>query len=236
MRLSKVYRPETEQVMERLELLSFDAGGGLRPGYRASHSFVPMKDRLATPAAVAAPSQPEEPARPAISEQDLAAVREQARREGFEAGLKEGRQKLESSAEALAAALTEASGLRASILEHSRQDMLRLVLTIAEQILQRQFQHDPQAILPVVDRALQSALHADHLTLRVNPEDLAVVSENKPLFLAGIAGLKNLSIEADAEVSRGGCLVESALGDVDAQLETQLESIRQALDETLGAG
>jgi len=59
------------------------------------------------------------------------------------------------------------------------------------------------------------------------------VTQQKPLFLASISGLKNLSIETDSEISPGGCRVDSDLGDVDATIETQLETIRQSLSEAI---
>jgi flagellar assembly protein FliH len=92
---------------------------------------------------------------------------------------------------------------------------------------------DPQVVLTIIENALQSSVRSDQYRIRVNPEDLEHVTQQKPLFLASISGLKNLSVEADPAISRGGCRVDSELGEVDATLETQLESIRQALNEAI---
>ena len=61
-----------------------------------------------------------------------------------------------------------------------------------------------------------------------------MVIEKKPLFIASISGLKNIIFEGDAAIARGGCLVESTLGQVDATLESQLAQIRQHLAEQTG--
>ena len=63
-----------------------------------------------------------------------------------------------------------------------------------------------------------------------------MVNAQKPLFLASISGLRNLSIDADAAISRGGCRVDSELGDVDATIESQLAAIRQALAAAVTEG
>jgi flagellar assembly protein FliH len=69
--------------------------------------------------------------------------------------------------------------------------------------------------------------------VRVNPADLEVVTERKPLFVAAINGLQNLSFQADPAVGRGGCLLESEFGDVDATIDGQLDQIHRSLLATL---
>jgi flagellar assembly protein FliH len=130
---------------------------------------------------------------------------------------------------ALAVAVEEISRLRESLLNNASQDMLRLVLTIARQIIHVELSVNSGIILGTIERALQAAVRADAYHLRVNGEDLALVTEKKPLFLARISGLQNITIEADLTVGRGGCRLESELGEVDASIESQLEVIRRTL-------
>jgi len=141
--------------------------------------------------------------------------------------------RLESSAQALATALTEVSQLRVQMAQNSRDDMLRLVMAIAEQVVQREVSIHSDMINQVITEALKASVRADHYRIKVNPADLAAVNEHKPLFLASISGLKNLIVEADALVTAGGCKIESDLGEVDATVETQLAAIRQALQEAM---
>lgn len=130
---------------------------------------------------------------------------------------------------ALAESLGELSRLRETVLKNSTDDMLRLVLAIAEQVIHREVAADPTIILATLQEALQAAIHSDAYHVRVHPDDLAMVMERKPLFLASISGLKNITLEGDATVSRGGCLVESELGQVDASIEGQLGELRDKL-------
>jgi flagellar assembly protein FliH len=63
---------------------------------------------------------------------------------------------------------------------------------------------------------------------------MAVVMEKKPLLMASISGLKNLTVEENSGITRGGCLVESELGQVDATIESQLEEIREKILRAAG--
>ena len=125
--------------------------------------------------------------------------------------------------------LAELAELREQVLKKSSEDMLRLVLAIAEQVVHCQVSVNPEIIVETLQNALQNAISSDQYHVRVHPDDLALVMEKKPLFLASVSGLKNITLEGDSSVSRGGCLVESELGRVDATIEGQMGELRKML-------
>lgn len=130
---------------------------------------------------------------------------------------------------ALAAAIEEISRLKKTILINSTEDMLRLVMAISRKVIQCETSMRDDIIQTVVKQALQAAIKSDEFSIKVNPEDFALVNEKKPLFLTSISGLNNITFEADPEISRGGCLIESDVGQVDATIETKLDEIHQQL-------
>lgn len=154
---------------------------------------------------------------------------EEAYTRGRQTGMKEANERFEQAANALAKGLEEISRLRESILNNSSRDMLRLVLTISRQVIHREVTVDPEIVLSTIDMALQAAVDSDSFQIKVNPDDLTLVEERKPLFLASIKGLENIVFKADDSVGSGGCLVESDLGQVDASIEGQLEEVRKTL-------
>ncbi len=155
---------------------------------------------------------------------------------GRQEGLAEAEGKLSRTAGALASALEDISRLRETILKNSTDDMLRLVMAVAEQVVHAELGSRPELILETLKRALAAAVRSDEYRVRLHPEDLALVTEKKPLLLASLSGLKNLVLEASPQVTRGGCLVESELGEVDATLEGQLAEIRQRLQSAAQGG
>lgn len=241
MLLSKVYRGG-EQQLRAVRFRDFDEVGdaaqeeGLDLFVTEDFSPQPPIPKTHDPEAAEeqAPAQPAAGPQPgSIAAAELEAARNQAFEEGRQAALAEAGQALVQSADALGGALADVSRLRETLLRNSTEDMLRLVMTIAEQVVAGELKSRPEQVLEVLRRALQHAVKADEYLVRVNPEDLALVQENKPLFMTAVSGLKNIRIEGDAAVSRGGCRVESELGQVEATAESQLAEIRNALFATL---
>ncbi len=236
MSLSKVYKDGSFAALQTLQFLDFDQGGGLVGGPEESPSGF-AETSLATeefnpggaavagmPAAQAVPLAPAEPPAPPL---DMEKVREEAYARGRQDGLEEAEGRLGPPVKAFTGALAELTRLRESILKNSTDDMLRLVMALAEQVISCEVATNPDIVYHTLNKALQAAVRSDEYHVKVNPEDFALINEKKPLLLASISGLRNITFDADPGISRGGCLVESELGEVDATIETQLEEIRQ---------
>ena len=141
----------------------------------------------------------------------------------------EAEQRLNDTAETLGSAIVDISRLREKILKNSTNDMLQLVMAISRKVIQHEIQTREEVILNIITQALHAAIRSDEFHIKINPDDFQVVTDNKPLFLASVSGLTNITFEADPSIDRGGCLVESALGQVDATVETKLDDIYQQL-------
>jgi len=141
--------------------------------------------------------------------------------------------KLDNCLQAMVKALDEVNKLREKVARNSSQDMLRMVMAISEQVILQAVEAKPEIVLSIIENALSTSVQADAYRIRVSPQDLDLVNEQKPLFLASISGMKNISISADAAITPGGCRVESDFGDVDATISSQLEEIRKALSGTI---
>jgi flagellar assembly protein FliH len=160
---------------------------------------------------------------------NLEAVKEEAYAKGRVAGRLEAEEKLHSATQALGAGLEQISCLRKSLLIKSKEDMVRLIMAVVKRVIHTEVEEKEDIIVNTVSRALQAAVQADKYYIRVNPEDLKIVTEKKPLFLAGMKGLQNIYFLADETISRGGCLAESQAGEVDATIESQLIEIYEHL-------
>lgn len=144
-------------------------------------------------------------------------TREEAYREGHEAVLLELNQLLLETRERRDAVLVEA--------EH---DLLRLSIKLAEKIIGREIELDNATVVEIISTALRTARQNELLTVRINPSDLPLIqAQRERLDPAGRA--RFLDIVADPRVHRGGCIIESESGTVDAQLDTQLRVLERAL-------
>ena len=89
---------------------------------------------------------------------------------------------------------------------------------LARQIVRGELGVRPQLIADVATQALDALmLSARHITLRVHPDDQPLVAQGA----ADVLGARGARLIADAAVQRGGCLIESDLGRVDASIEAR---------------
>ncbi len=156
---------------------------------------------------------------------DIEAIRSEAYKNGKADGRKEVEEELHSASSALAEGAEQISRMRSSLLEKSRDDMVRLVMAVARRVIDTEVEEKKDIIVKTVTRALEGAVEDDEYYIRVNPEDIETVRANEPMFLAAMKGLRNIYFVADENVSRGGCMAESRAGDVDATIESQIDEI-----------
>lgn len=230
---SKIYRSNNTQGLKRISFREFGADGevvedGLlfEDESFSEETVSTMPQDQIEPPPVHAPSPPA----------DLGKQIEEAYLQGKEEGQQEIQLQFGSSLEMLAQGIEEVSRLRATLLQNSTQDMLRLVLSIARQVIHGEVSINRELILTTIEKALRAAVRSDHYHIKVHPDDLALVMENKPLFITSINGLESITVEGDPQIAQGGCLVESDLGAVDATIDGQLEEIRRTLLSTVEQG
>jgi flagellar assembly protein FliH len=170
----------------------------------------------------------------AAAHMEAAEIRERAYTEGYAAGLEEARDHTAPAAEALAAAAREIASLRDSAAQAVEAAAVELALQIAEQALGAALAVEPERVLDVVRGALRRLLERERLLVLVNPEDLDVVRAGVDALAAELGGIEHVEVQAERRVLRGGAVVRTAEGDVDANLSTKLERAREVLERELG--
>lgn len=115
--------------------------------------------------------------------------------------------------------------------QRSEEIVIRFTLAVAEQILRREVILDNTVVLQQIKEGLRRVLGVDHIKVRVNPIDEAMVREHRASVASGSDSLRDMLIEADEKVERGGCILESDSGNVDVRISTQLKKIESALLE-----
>ena len=118
--------------------------------------------------------------------------------------------------------------LREQFYTEAEPEMIRLVLSIAEKVIGNLVEKNPETVHGVVRMALEKAL-GDRITVRVNPEDYQTLMAGDHEFRDMIDRTRRLGFREDDAIARGGCIVETEVGTIDAVLSTQLAAIRKAL-------
>lgn len=153
---------------------------------------------------------------------EVEAVREKARKDGFAAGESKGLSQVTQK-------LVQLEAMREKFYKDSEKEMVKLAMAMAEKVIGNIAAERPEIIRDVVRQALERSL-GDRITVKINPEDYKTIKEGKFEFKDVLDRTKRLVFKKDDTIAKGGCVVETEVGTIDAQLETQLEAIKKALD------
>ena len=154
-----------------------------------------------------------------------AAERDAAVAAGRDQGRAEGAAEI---AALLAAARLEAQRLR----EAGTPTAIALAVKMAEQIVGRAVTLAPALMAEIAGAALEACRpRGDWVRVRVHPDDGAAVTARRDALVARAPRAAALEIVGDESVGRYGCVIETAVGRVDARLETQLAALERALME-----
>jgi len=210
------------RFIPREELSSFAAWnpGSLSGGPEASSAGV---QRPAPPA-----PPPPNPA------DELMAQLKQVRQTGYQDGYRDGLVALDGFKQSYAAQVTAQVGAIVQgfgqQLDDLQQDMARaLAVTatqLAKQMVRSELSMKPELVAVVATEAVDTLLlSARHITVRVHPDDHALVAQGA----ADVLSARGARLLSDPEVLRGGCLVESDIGVIDATLEARWRRVAASL-------
>lgn len=162
-------------------------------------------------------------------------AREQGYQEGYAAGEEEGRAasraRIEAAVDNLGRDLKILATVRAGILAVMEEEIVGLVQAACDRVLLSAAAADPGLVRRVVREAIARFNQVERLTVRVSPEDLKQVQEQRPALLAEFGDLQHLEVKADPAVAPGGCQVDSASAQVDASLATRRQQVLASLTE-----
>ena len=160
-----------------------------------------------------------------------AETRRRAREEGYSEGLAEARAQTASAIDALAAAEQGIRSREEEFLRAAERSAVELAIAIAEKIVGGTVQARPEMVLDVVGGALLRTAARHRLVIEVNPDDLELVSENAEALAAKLGGVQRLDVVAERRIERGGCIVVTEEGEIDARIGAQLDRVAELLAE-----
>jgi flagellar assembly protein FliH len=158
----------------------------------------------------------------------LAALEREAFTKGYaqgeRAGLEAGGKRAEAMLRRVAHTIEELGGLRQTLIQETERELVQLALTLARRVVHREVTLDPELAAALAHVALERLGTTTPATIRLNPEDYTIVAQDGARW-----GTATVTVVPDPSISRGGCLVESAFGSVDATIERQFDELSRAL-------
>jgi flagellar assembly protein FliH len=149
-----------------------------------------------------------------------------ARQGGYQDGYRDGLAALEGFKQSFAhqttlqvGAMMDSIAAQLDALQQAMAQALTVTATnLARQIVRTELESRPEQVAQIAQEAVDTLLlSARHITLRVHPDDHALIADGAA---DGIAA-RGARLVIDASVARGGCIVESDIGVIDASIETR---------------
>jgi flagellar biosynthesis/type III secretory pathway protein FliH len=146
-----------------------------------------------------------------------------------EAGLQAQRDELEQCRAQANAWMVLARQRAIEAQERDVAEIAQLAIDVARTILGREATTSFELVREMAHKALGRVRRAQNVVLRAHPDEAADVRERcRSLLPVGVEP-EGMTVESDPLVGRGGVIVESELGRVDATIETQLRAIARVL-------
>jgi flagellar assembly protein FliH len=162
-------------------------------------------------------------------------ARQQGHAEGFEAGRAEARADLEPVFAALSEAVERLREQEATVADAVEAQAADLAVRIAEKVLAGALAVEPERVLDVVRGALRAIVERERIVILVNPDDLELVREGMAEIAGQLGGIEHVDVQEERRVPRGGTVVRTTVGEVDARISIKLDRARSAVEAQLGS-
>lgn len=114
--------------------------------------------------------------------------------------------------------------------------IVEIAMAIADKVIPQHFIDAPQIIFPLVKTALEKVKDQNSIVVRVSAENYEFLLMAKNELQMVLDGEEKLEIVSDQLLRNDGCIIESANGNVDARLETQMAIVKKAVQEVIDDG
>lgn len=162
-------------------------------------------------------------------------IKADAKQDGFKQGHDDGYSAGESEIERLVERLrkmVEALMLRREeILKETEQQIVELVILMTRKVVKIISETQKTAIMSNVLAALKKVKSRGNVILHVNLEDLKLASANADEFIKRVENIQGITVVEDSTVEKGGCVVETDFGAVDARISSQLSELEEKIME-----
>lgn len=173
----------------------------------------------------------------ARASEEAAAIRHQGELEGRRVGQAQIEQtvqrqlaaRLASLLPALQNVIQEIRHAKQAWVAHWEKSGVHVAAAIAQRVVRRELSHTPQITLTWIREALELAAGSSRIRVHMNPTDHETLGPHVKTLISELSGLGSAEVTANAEISPGGCRVETRFGVIDQQVEAQLARIEEEL-------
>ena len=159
----------------------------------------------------------------------------EARNDGFEQGHQEGYEKgaaeVDRLIERMHTILEAVMQRREEILQDTESQIVELVILMARKVIKILSENQKNVIMANTVAALRKVKTRGNVTLRVNIEDVKLTTAHADEFIQHVENVQGITVQEDSSVEKGGCIVETDFGAIDARISSQLTELENKILE-----
>ena len=152
---------------------------------------------------------------------------EKGHQEGYEKGVAEVNRLVDRMHRILEAVMQR----REEILADTESQIVELVILMARKVIKILSENQKNVVMANTLAALKKVKTRGEVTLRVNLEEVKLTSEHAQEFIQHVENVKGITVLEDSSVERGGCIVETDFGAIDARISSQLQELENKILE-----
>jgi flagellar assembly protein FliH len=146
-------------------------------------------------------------------------------RAGAQQALAEHQQALATLITTLTVAAAEFDASRRELQMMGLSEVVSLSAAIARRVTKRQGILDPGVLAENLTEAMKLVAHAADVRVAIHPKQKQTLEDAMPRLRMAWPQLKHIEIVHDASIAPGGCRIFTARGQVDGDLDTQLDRV-----------
>ena len=151
---------------------------------------------------------------------------------GREEGYKEGQAEVLRLIDRLSTIVSTAVDIRDDLIKSSEKLMTEMILMISRKVIKDEIVERREIVINNIREALKRVKDRDRIDIKVNFADLDMTTAHKDELIKMMESLKKINIYEDSRIERGGCIIETDVGTIDARISSQLDSIEEAIRNT----
>lgn len=148
----------------------------------------------------------------------------EGQRVGFDSGIRQADPVINSLREAL----LQLQDIRREIHQEIEKEVVELALAIAKKIVCHEIGTARETVVCVAREALSRVENPTKVKIKLNPQDLQFINDTTSQLSQFSRNVDNIRFEAADSIQRGGCLIETDRGDIDARIEKQFQVIEES--------
>ena len=171
----------------------------------------------------------------AQAHQEEAEIKDNAYHSGFQSGQEDGfqsgQEEVSHFVDRLHKIVESVMIRREEILRETEQQIVDLVILMTRKIVKIISENQRGVVLSNVLAALKKVKTRGNVLIRVNLDDYKTTTEHKTEFIKRVENVQGITVIEDSSVDKGGCIVETDFGAIDARIASQLGELENKILE-----